>query len=77
MLRNIAALVTLGLVALSHVSAIPVPGGDDNYRPDRYEHDYKPQCKGGQIFDKQLHKCLCPDSLIWEDDKCECVCAEG
>jgi hypothetical protein len=46
MLRNIAALVTLGLVALSHVSAIPVPGGDDNYRPDRYEHDYKPHARG-------------------------------
>jgi hypothetical protein len=53
MLRNIAALVIIGLLALQ-VAANPIPGDDD-------KHDSKPQCKYGQIFDKNEHKCVCPD----------------
>jgi hypothetical protein len=53
MLKNIAALVTIGLLALQ-VVANPIPGDDD-------KHDNKPQCEYGQIFDKNQHKCVCPD----------------
>jgi hypothetical protein len=55
MLKNIVALVTIGLLALQ-VAANPVPGEDDYDK-----HDKRPKCKYGQIFDEKQHKCVCPD----------------
>lgn len=73
MLRNIATIVIVALLALIQVSASPVPGGD--HKPDKYRTG-KHQCKGGQIFNKELHKCLCLDRSVWDDYKCECICPE-